>query len=113
MKKLSIVILLLVLASFTIPKDVVYAEFTNNSKFSDLVKIKDDMAVKGITLNYIFLEFDDYNNLQAISIEVNCNDGFKGSAATKRLTNFRKMSFTRDYRDGAKVAFSIGTVTTK
>jgi len=108
MKNLSIVILILAMASFTAPKDVIYVEFTNESSFNDLVKIKDSMAEKGITLSYKIIEFDEYNNLKAISIEVDCNDGFKGSAATKRLNNFQKISFTRDYRDGAKIPFAIG-----
>ena len=80
-------------------KDRIEVIFNRHLEFNDLVKIKLDMSQHGIVLNYKKLEFDDNGKLIFIYFQVDCKDGFSGSASTggEELTNQSRLGFYRDY----------------
>lgn len=84
--------------------------FNRLTKFNDLVKIKFDLAEKGITLEYKKLEFDENGGLVGIDFKVDCNDGFKGSSQNLKLTNQSKFGFFRDYSKTSSSAFGTGNL---
>ncbi len=85
--------------------------FTRNMSFNDIVKVKLDMAERGITLNYKLLRFDDEGRLMSISYEVDCHDGFKGSAVNHRIGYNDRFGFYRDYRSESSSPFGTGWLT--
>ena len=64
-------------------KENVVIVFTRKQDFNELVKLKLDQSDKGITLKFRKLVFDDFGKLTEISFNVDCNDGFAGSAGAK------------------------------
>lgn len=84
-----------------IKKGRIEVTFHRKLQFNDLVKIKLDMAEKGISLNYDRLAFDENGGLSQISFRVDCNDGFKGSAHSHQIFNQSKTGFFRDYDDAS------------
>jgi hypothetical protein len=82
--------------------------FDRHLEFNDLVKIKLDMSQHGIVLDYKKIEFDDYGKLTFISFQVDCKDGFSGSATSSELTNQTRFGFFRNYVKDAEIAFGTG-----
>ncbi len=89
-------------------QDQVELIFTRQMGFNDLVKAKLDMAEEGITLKYKLLKFDDEGRLSGIAFQVNCNDGFSGSASNLFLSYEDGFGFIRDYRPGSESPFLMG-----
>lgn len=89
------------------------AAFTNSLTLDSLIRIKNELKIKGITLNYINMEFDNTNHLLSIDCEVNCNDGFSGSFSVdflKALRKDKRFGFYRDYSKNAKKPFGTGLI---
>ena len=84
--------------------------FTRHLEFSDLVKVKLDLASYGISLDYMHLEFDENNGLEAIEFKVDCNDGFSGSAKNFKVTNDSQYGFFRDYNEKIESPFGTGAL---
>jgi hypothetical protein len=102
---------LVILTSFVHKQDQkenVEVVFNRTLKFDDLVSIKNELADKGITLEYKKLEFDENGGLITIYFKVDCNDGFKGSAGKSHLTNQSKIGFYRNYLESSKEPFGTG-----
>ena len=76
--------------------------FNGKTTFNELVKLRLDMAEKGISLSYSELKFDRNGGLSEIAFSVNCNDGFSGSAEKSNLNNKNTVGFYRDYEDKDK-----------
>ncbi|MBW3129185.1 hypothetical protein [Hymenobacter profundi] len=106
--------LLLTASSFTGPKapttesSRIEVIFNRQLTFDDVVQIKQRLLLRGITLRYNKLSFDDNGKLTAIDFHVDCNDGISGSAEESNLTNDTRMGFYRDYSDTAKIKFATG-----
>lgn len=107
----------LMLSSFTVSKThpsliekshKIEVIFNNKTNFKQLVQIQKQLHKRNIDLVYKELEFDENNGLIKIDFKVNCNDGFKGSAASDHLTNNSMFGFFRDYSKGAKSPFGTG-----
>lgn len=81
--------------------------FNHQLVFNDLANIKLNLAHKGITLEYKYLNFDEEGYLVAISFSVDCNDGMRGSADNYNVTNNSKIGFYRDYNKKAKSPFGV------
>jgi hypothetical protein len=71
--------------------------FTNKMTAKDLEKISLQLKKHNIKITYFKKRFDNTGHLQSIGFNVDCNDGFKGSAATDILT--KKFGFIRDYNN--------------
>lgn len=82
--------------------------FNRQLDFADLVKIKLDMATKGVILDYKKLQFDENGKLKAIDFSVDFKDGFSGSASNDELTNESRFGFFRDYDKKANSPFGTG-----
>jgi hypothetical protein len=97
-------------AGFKSPKPDKRVEvlFNRTMEFADIVKIKLEVAQKGIVLDYQKLLFDENGKLKEISFKVDCKDGFSGSASNGKLTNYSKFGFFRDYSPSAPLPFGTG-----
>lgn len=84
--------------------------YNRTMDFNDLVKIKLDLAENGITINYKLLEFDENDRLKTIDFEVNCYDGFSGSARNTNVQNQSKFGFYRDYSENSASPFGTGNL---
>lgn len=87
------------------------AVFTNSLTLDSLVRVKNELEIHGITVNYKKLEFDKKNHLLSIYCDVDCNDGFKGSFGIGMLNadnKNKRMGFVRDYSKSAKIPFCTG-----
>ena len=89
-------------------KEQIVVSFNRHLKFNDLVKIKLDLAEKGISIDYKLLEFDENGGLKSLEFKVDCNDGFSGNAKNTKIYNNTNFGFFRDYSDTAKVPFGTG-----
>src|SRR5687768_4220565 len=112
MKQLSALLLITVVitsSSFSISNPgKVEVVFNRQLNFNDLVKIKMEIADKGILLDYKRMEFDNNGKLKSISFKVDCKDGFSGSASSEELSNDSRFGFYRDYSKDAASPFGTG-----
>jgi hypothetical protein len=92
----------------TVENERIEVIFNSKVDFNDLVNIKLELSEHGIYLDYKRIVYDDYGQLREISFEVDCNDGFSGSARSDKIENHFKFGFYRDYAEGAKSAFGTG-----
>lgn len=95
------------IATFVSTDERIEVVFNNQMEFDDLVKIRSELKNKGITLGYKKLIFDSEKKLSEIAFEVDCKDGFSGSAACK-LDNQTKIGFYRDYTKDSESPFGTG-----
>ncbi len=51
-------------------KDQLEAELTHDLKFTELEKIKEDLSKKGITIEYLSLQFGQNKNLNKVKLAV-------------------------------------------
>lgn len=89
------------------------AAFTNNLTLDSLIRIKNELKVRGITVNYKKYEFDAGNHLLKIDCEVNCNDGYNGSFAIGLLNaenKDKRFGFYRDYSKNSVSHFGTGLI---
>ncbi|TVZ08683.1 hypothetical protein JM80_1183 [Cellulophaga sp. RHA_52] len=84
--------------------------FNSNLQPDDLISIKKKLASNGIPLTYKSFDFNENNELIAISYDVDCNDGFKGGGEKKNITSKTKWGFFRDYAEDAESPFGIDTL---
>ena len=86
--------------------------FTNVLTLDSLVRIKNDLQTKNISINYKKIDFDKNNFLKSIDCEVDCNDGFSGSFEIDlgTLDKNEKFGFYRDYSKNAKSTFGTGGI---
>jgi hypothetical protein len=92
-------------------KERVEVVFTNKQTNLDLMNIKKDLSSKGISIDFIKLEFDSLKFLCEIDFYVNCNDGYKGKAKCNfKLNPPKKFGFYRDYSKNAKNPFRCGSL---
>ncbi len=92
------------------------AAFTNALTLDSLVYIKNELKIKGITVNYKKMEFDGNNHLLNIDCEVNCNDGYSGSFAIGLLNEQKeniRFGFYRDYSKNSRNPFGTGRIDKK
>lgn len=87
--------------------------FTNNLTLDSLISIRNELKIRGITVNYNMLEFDSSNHLLKIDCWVNCNDGYSGAFGIGELNTENKnkrIGFYRDYSKNSKYPFGTGGI---
>ena len=89
-------------------KEKIEITFIRDLEYADLVKIKQELSVKGISIEYRTLEFDKIGKLKRIGFFVDCKDGFSGEANTAKFSTRQKFGFYRDYDDRSAVHFFAG-----
>jgi hypothetical protein len=88
----------LVVSSFRYQKnDRIEVIFNRKTTFEQLVKIQSDLKNQNIDLKFSKLRFDETDGLLDIKFQVDCNDGFSGSAEDNNLSNQSRFGFYRDY----------------
>jgi len=95
---------------FTDNKKNIEVIFNHKLTFNDVVKLKLDLAEKGLSLVYKKLEFDENSKLISISFLVNCNDGYKGSDEANNLNDESRVGFYRNYSEKGKPDFVCGVI---
>jgi hypothetical protein len=90
-------------------KKAIEVVFNHTLSFNDLVKMKLDLAEKGIVLSYKRLIFDENYKLQGISYHVTI-EGYGGSDDVDNLSDKSRMGFYRDYSKNAKYPFACGNL---
>ncbi len=83
--------------------------FNKPYTLEELLDIKQEVAeANGISLVYRELSFDEDGKLVGIFFQVDCGDGFSGSASKNPLDYDHPIGFFRDYRPDATEAFGTG-----
>jgi len=83
--------------------------FNKPYTLEELLDIKQEVAeAHGISLVYRELSFDEDGKLVGIFFQVDCGDGFSGSASKNPLDYDHPIGFFRDYRPDATEAFGTG-----
>ncbi|MBL7775685.1 MAG: hypothetical protein JNK89_06755 [Saprospiraceae bacterium] len=84
--------------------------FQHSHTKTDLMNIKAELAAQKILLDYTQMVFDAEGHLVELEFSVDCQDGFKGTAASSNVPDDFSFGFIRDYRQGVEVAFALGKV---
>lgn len=75
---------------------------------SELEEFKLEAKELNIDITYENLEYIN-GEIEAITLKVDCNDGFSGTASTTNIPE-SGIGFIRDYREGADIPFVIGRI---
>ncbi|WKV12149.1 outer membrane beta-barrel protein [Marivirga harenae] len=89
-------------------KGVFIVRIYKSTKRAELEKFKEEAEELNIDIEYESLEIID-GKIEAITLKVDCNDGFSGTASTTNIPE-SGIGFIRDYRDEADIPFVIGRV---
>ena len=81
--------------------------FSNKLQFDDLVKMKLDLSVKKIAVNYELLEFDKTNKLKAVAFSVISEGKYCGSGKIMDLSKY-EYGFRVDKSSKVDVYFRVG-----
>jgi hypothetical protein len=84
--------------------------FSHQQNFDDLVKIKNDLRQKEVTLNYQMLQFDDKGKLKEIEFKVISEGIYRGSGSSRVLKDDSKFGFIIDKSPDAEVYFRVGNL---
>jgi len=79
-----------------------------STKRAELEKFKTEAQELNIDIEYENLEIID-GEIEAITLKVDCNDGFSGTASTTNIPA-SGIGFIRDYREDADIPFVIGRI---
>lgn len=92
----------------TIGSERVELVFNSEMQSDDLDEIKTRLAEVDITIDYVESSFNENGYLTSIDFQVDCNDGYSGSASSKKLTSVARIGFYRDYH--STESFGTGTI---
>ncbi|ALM08354.1 hypothetical protein SB49_11450 [Sediminicola sp. YIK13] len=97
---------------YSTDSEKVFLIITENTTETELSNIASEFkAKKNITIDFSKTEFTENGKIKNLSLEVDCNDGFKGTATSSRVILKAKNSgFSRDYSENSKVPFVIGAM---
>jgi hypothetical protein len=85
--------------------EITYDENTTKEELeSDIAFLKEEFD---IDMTYSNLEFQQNGQLKSIALEVNSNDGFKGSVSSPDVAK-QPVYFYRDYTEGVETPFGVG-----
>ena len=97
---------------YSTDSEKVFLIITENTTEIELAKIAPEFkAEKNITVDFSKTEFTENGKIKTLNFEVDCNEGFKGSATSSGVILKAKNSgFSRDYSENSKVPFVIGAM---
>lgn len=93
-----------------IKKSNIEVVFNRHLEFNDLVRIKQGLSQKGISIDYKKLSFDNSGKLRSITFFVDCKDGFSGGTEAYNLTNQSQVGFYRDYTKDTSSPFGTRSI---
>lgn len=90
----------------------VFLIITENTTEIELKKIASEFKVeKNITVDFSKTQFARNGKIKNLNLEVDCNDGFKGTATSSaEILKAKNSGFSRDYSENSKVPFVIGAM---
>ena len=97
---------------YSTDSEKVFLIITENTTEIELTKIASEFkAEKNITVDFSKTEFTENGKIKTLNFEVDCNDGFKGSAKSSGvILKAENSGFSRDYSENSKVPFVIGAM---
>ena len=97
---------------YAIEEDRAYLVITQNTTQEELQKIAAAFKeLKNIDIDYSKSKFSKNGKISDVSLEVDCNDGFKGSTqCSESALKFQNIGFVRDYQSGSAITFHIGSM---
>ena len=90
----------------------VFLIITENTTETELTKIVSEfIEEKNIIIDFSGTEFTKGGKIRTVNLNVDCNDGFKGTAkSSSAMLEGQKFGFSRDYTKNAKSPFVIGAM---
>ena len=90
----------------------VFLIITENTTERELTKIASEFKTeKDIIIDFSKTEFFENGKIKTLNLEVDCNDGLKGTAtSSEELLKSKNSGFSRDYAENSKVPFIIGAM---
>ena len=97
---------------YAIDENQAYLVITQNTTQEELEKIAAAFKEqKNIDIDYSKSKFSKNGKISDVSLEVDCNDGFKGSTqCSESALKFQNIGFVRDYQSGSAITFHIGSM---
>jgi hypothetical protein len=97
---------------YSTDSEKVFLIITENTTERELLKISSEFLIKrDIIIDFSKTEFSGNGKINKLNLEVDCNDGFIGTAISSGLILKSKNSgFSRDYSKNSKVPFIIGAM---
>jgi len=97
---------------YSTDSEKVFLIITENTTENELTKIAYEFKTQNnITVNFSETEFSKNGTIKNLSLDVDCNDGFKGKATSSGIILKAKNSgFSRDYAKDSKIPFVIGAM---
>ncbi|MCO5723399.1 hypothetical protein [Robiginitalea marina] len=95
---------------FSIDENKVVLVITQNTTEAEMARIASELKTKkNIDLDYSNSKFQANGKISNVRLEVDCNDGFKGSTqCSASALKGANIGFIRDYQTGSDVVFHIG-----
>ncbi|MET6991642.1 hypothetical protein [Sediminicola arcticus] len=120
MKKIILVLIGILILScskesetkYSTDSEKVFLIITENTTKTELTNIASAFkAEKNITVDFSKTKFKENGEIEHLNLEVDCNDGFKGTAtSTGVILKTKNSGFSRDYSENSKVPFVIGAM---
>ncbi|MCL5247732.1 hypothetical protein M4I21_18105 [Cellulophaga sp. 20_2_10] len=97
---------------YSTDSEKVFLIITENTTESELTKIASEFKTdKNIIVDFSKTEFSENGKIKNLNLEVDCNDGFKGTAKSSGIILKGKNSgFSRDYAKNSEIPFVIGAM---
>jgi len=97
---------------FVIDEDQVFLVITQNTTKEELAQIASELKEKrNIDIDYSNSKFSANGKISEVKLEVDCNDGFKGSThCSGTALKYQNIGFLRDYTSGSDRVFHIGAM---
>ena len=97
---------------YSTDSEKVFLIITENTTEIELTKIASEFkSEKNITVNFSKTEFTENGKIKNLNLEVDCNDGFKGTVKSSGVIfKFKNYGFSRDYSENSKLPFVIGAM---
>lgn len=97
---------------FSIGEDQVFLVITPNTTKEELAQIAIELKEKkNIDMDYSKSTFSADGKISEVNLEVDCNDGFKGSThCSATALKYKNVGFVRDYTAEGDTVFHIGVM---
>jgi len=98
--------------NYSTDAEKVFLSITKNTTEAELTEIAAEFKTKkNIIVDFSESQFSENGKIKQLNLNVNCNDGFKGTAKSSRAgLETSNYGFSRNYAENSKVPFSIGKI---
>ena len=98
--------------TYSTDSEKVFLIITQHTTEAELINIASEFKTKkNITVDFSKSEFTENGEIKNLRLEIDCHDGFKGTASSSgQILKKRNSGFSRDYSENAKTPFVIGAM---